>query len=113
MTYRWSFLRFLLVGPLTFIALASFALYFGTRNAGYFQRGPGKYLWAATAGVLTAVTNVLWNWICGTFIFWELPRTVFTTDRLDALRKRGNVLAKHLAHHINAWDPGHFADDQA
>lgn len=26
----WSFLRFLLGGQLTFIALASFALYFGT-----------------------------------------------------------------------------------
>ncbi len=110
MTERWAFFRFLLVGPLTLIALGCFALYFGVRNAGHFQNGPGKYLWGATAGVLTAVTNVLWNWIVGTFVFWELPHTIFTTDRLDALRKRGNVLAEHLAQRINAWDPNHFTD---
>jgi len=113
MTERWAFFRFLLVGPLTFIALAAFALYFGVRNAGYFQTGPGKYLWGATAGTLTAVTNVTWNWVCASFVFLEPPTTVFTTDRLDALRKRGSVLAAHLAHHINAWDPGHFEDYEA
>jgi len=111
MSERWVFFRFLLVGPLTLIALACFALYFGVRNAGRFQSGPGKYLWGATAGTLTAVTNVLWNWIVATFVFWELPHTVFTTDRLDALRKRGSVLAQHLSERINAWDPGHFSDD--
>lgn len=113
MTERWAFFRFLLVGPLTFIALAAFALYFGVRNAGYFQSGPGKYAWAATAGLLTATTNILWNWVCASFVFWELPNTVFTTDRLTDLRARGSVLAAHLAERINAWDPGHFADDQA
>jgi len=110
MTERWAFFRFLLVGPLTFIALAAFALYFGVRNAGYFQSGPGKYLWGATAGVLTATTNVAWNWVCATFVFWELPSTVFTTDRLTDLRSRGSILAAHLAERINAWDPGHFGD---
>jgi len=110
---RWAFFRFLLVGPFTFIALAAFALYFGPRNAGYFQKGLGQILWGATAGVLTAVTNIAWNWVCASFVFLEPPTTVFTTDRLDALRKRGSVLAAHLAHHINAWDPGHFADEQA
>jgi hypothetical protein len=110
MTERWAFFRFLLVGPLTFIALAAFALYFGPRNAGYFQSGPGKYIWAATAGLLTAVTNILWNWVCASFIWWEAPHTVFTTDRLDALRKRGSILAAHLAERINAWDAGHFED---
>ena len=111
MNERWAFFRFLLVGPLTFIALACFALYFGPRNAGYFQKGLPQILWGATAGVLTATTNVLWNWFCGTFIFWEFPTTIFTTDRLDALRKRGSVLAAHLAERINAWDPGHFSED--
>jgi hypothetical protein len=113
MNERWAFFRFLLVGPLTFVALAAFALYFGPRNAGYFQKGIQQILWGATAGVLTAVTNVAWNWLCASFVFWELPNTVFTTDRLDALRKRGSVLAAHLAHHINAWDPGHFEDYEA
>ena len=111
MTERWAFFRFLLVGPLTFIALGCFALYFGPRAAGYFQKGLPQIFWGATAGVLTASTNILWNWIVATFVFWELPHTVFTTDRLDALRKRGSVLADHLAQRINAWDPGHFADD--
>jgi len=110
MNERWAFFRFLLVGPFTFIALAAFALYFGVRNAGYFQKGLPQILWGATAGVLTATTNVLWNWFVGTFVFWELPHTVFTTDRLDALRKRGSVLAEHLAQRINAWDPNHFTD---
>ena len=45
-----QFLRFLIVGPFTFIALASFALYFGTRNAGYFQKGLPQIFWGATAG---------------------------------------------------------------
>lgn len=58
---RFAFLRFLLVGPLTFIALAAFALYFGPRNAGYFQKGLAQILWGATAGTLTAVTNNLSN----------------------------------------------------
>lgn len=104
------FFRFLLVGPATFIALACFALYFAPRNAGYFQKGLPQIFWGATAGVLTAITNVTWNWIFATFVFWELPHTLLTTDRLDALRKRGNVLAQHLAQRINAWDPGHFSD---
>lgn len=107
---RFAFLRFLLVGPLTFIALASFALYFGPRNAGYFQKGLPQILWGATAGTLTAVTNILFNWLVATFIFWELPHTVFTTDRLDALRRRGNPIAAFLVEQINAWDPGHFKD---
>lgn len=107
---RWIFFRFLMVAPFTLVALGAFALYFGVRNAGYFLNGPGKYAWAATAGVLTACTNILFNWFVATFIFWELPRTVFTTDRLDALRKRGSVLAEQLAQRINAFDPGHFGD---
>jgi hypothetical protein len=107
---RWAFLRFLLVGPLTFCALAAFALYFGPRNAGYFRTGLPMVFWGATAGVLTAVTNVLFNWFVATFIFWELPRTVFTTDRLGELRKRGDSLAEYLAQQINAWDKDHFKD---
>lgn len=107
---RLTFLRFLLVGPLTFIALAAFAIYFGPRNAGYFQKGLPQILWGATAGTLTAVTNILFNWLVATFIFWELPHTVFTTDRLDALRERGNPIAAFLAEQINAWDPNHFKD---
>lgn len=110
MTERWAFFRFLLVGPLTFIALGCFALYFGPRNAGYFQKGLPQILWGATAGTLTAVTNIAWNWIVATFVFWELPRTVFTTDRLGDLRKRGDPIAAFLAEQINAWDPNHFKD---
>ena len=105
-----QFLRFLIVGPFTFIALASFALYFGPRNAGYFQKGLPQIFWGATAGTLTALTNVLWNWVFATFVFWELPRAVFTTDRLGDLRKRGNPIAAFLAEQINAWDPNHFKD---
>ena len=109
-SHRLEYLRFLIVGPVTFIALACFALYFGPRNAGYFQKGLPQILWGATAGVLTATTNIAFNWIAATFIFLELPTTVFTTDRLDALRKRGNPLAQQLSQVINAWDPGHFKD---
>lgn len=110
MSERLTLLRFLLVGPLTFIALASFALYFGARNAGYFRNGLPMVLWGATAGTLTAVTNVTFNWVVATFIFWELPRTVFTTDRLGDLRERGSRIAAFLAEQINAWDPGHFGE---
>lgn len=110
MNHRLAFLRFLLVGPVTFFALACFALYFGVRNAGYFRNGLPMVLWGATAGTLTAVTNILFNWFAATFIFLELPRTVFTTDRLGALRERGNPLAEYLSEQINAWDPGHFKD---
>lgn len=108
MTERFTFLRFLLVGPFTLIALGCFALYFGPRNAGYFQKGLPQILWGATAGTLTAVTNIIFNWFVATFIFLELPNTVFTTDRLGSLRKRGNTLAIFLAEQINIWDPDHF-----
>jgi hypothetical protein len=107
---RFAIFRFLLVGPLTLIALGAFALYFGPRSTGYFQKGLPQILWGATAGTLTAVTNVIFNWCVATFIFWEFPRTVFTTDRLGELRERGNPIAIFLAGQINAWDPNHFKD---
>lgn len=107
---KFVFLRFLLLGPFTLLALGSFALYFGPRNAGYFQKGIPQILWGTFAGTLTALTNIFWNWVCATFIFWELPYTIFTTDRLGDLRKRGSRLANFLAEQINTWDPGHFKD---
>lgn len=112
MSARLAFFRFLLVGPLTLVALGCFALYFGPRNAGYFQKGLPQIFWGATAGLATAVTNVLWNWVCGTFVFWQLPHTIFTTDRLSALREQGDVLALFLSEQINAWDPGHFRPER-
>jgi hypothetical protein len=115
---RYIYFRYLLCAPFTIITLAAFALYFVPRNAGYFQKGLPQIFWGATAGILTAVTNPIYNVVCCSFIWLELPPwrdddgsiSPFTTTRLDALRKGGDPLATHLAQVINTYDPGHFAD---
>ena len=112
------YFRYLLCAPFTLIALGAFALYFGVRNAGYFRKGLPMILWGATAGLATALTNPLYNLVCGTFIWLELPPlrdedggfSPFTTTRITALRKRGDPLAEHLAQVINTYDPGHFKE---
>lgn len=110
-----SAIRYLLAAPLTLVTLLAFGLYFGVRNAGYFREGIPAVLWGLTAGLLTAVTNPLYNVTVGTFIFWQWPPwrndrgefSPFFTTRLKTMR--GHPLAEHMIDMIETFDPGHFA----
>ena len=111
------YFRYLLCAPFTLIALGAFALYFGVRNAGYFRKGLPMILWGATAGVLTAATNPLYNVFIASFVFLRPPVwfnesgqfSPFLTTRLKAYRKEGpSFLVDHLVTVINSYDPGHF-----
>jgi hypothetical protein len=111
---RLAYMRFLLTAWLTLVTLAAFALYFGVRNSGRFRSGPGKYLWAATAGLLTAATNIAHALLVMPWVFWSAPVlrneqkqfSPFTTTFLNA--KRDRKLAQHLMAVVNDWDPHHF-----
>lgn len=70
----------------------------------------------AAAGLLTAVTNPLYNVFVASFIFLRPPvwrnddgRFIpFFTTRLKA--NRGSPLVEHLVQVINSYDPGHFTE---
>ena len=108
------YFRYLICAPFTLMTLAAFALYFGVRNAGYFRNGLPMILWGATAGLLTAVTNPLYNVFIASFVFLRQPVwfndsgrfSPFLTTRLKA--NRGDPLVEHLVRVINSYDPGHF-----
>lgn len=113
---RNAYIRLLLLGLPVGVTLAAFALYFGVRNAGYFRKGPAMILWGATAGLLTAVTNMANAMLVMPLVFWCRPVlrnesggfSPFTTTFLDEKRRQGSKLAEHLASVVNDWDPGHF-----
>lgn len=119
----FTYFRYLLVAPFTFVALSLFALYFTGRNKwGIRKENLGRWaevLWGAVVGLPMVLCNVTYNWVCGTFIFLEFPPTrdpddgefsIFFTNRLKTYQRLGKFpnMTFHLTRAINEWDEGHF-----
>ena len=105
--------RYHLVAPLTSLGLFFFCLYYR-----FLPKNVLKYPWALTAGLATAVTNVLYNILVATFVFWRPPVwknesgefSPFFTTRLKYYRKH-NIepeITQEYMRRINECDPGHF-----
>lgn len=93
-------IRLLLIGQ-------AVALMFWLYNIAITREGIARVL----IGVPFMGLNALFNATCGSFIFWELPREVFFTDRLKR-HKAGNDpekarIARALCCEMNKADPGH------
>ena len=64
-------LRFMLTGPAAFITLALFGLYFwGLRLIGKTLL---RYPWALLVGVPFAISNIIYNVVFASFVFWRFP----------------------------------------
>jgi len=104
--YRWKMIRHLLVGPISFVMLVAFGLYFwGLRTFGHTVL---KYPWALLVGLPMGIMNFFYNTIIGTFIWLDLPREGGYTGRIKRHQADGNQMADHLARMINEFDPDHF-----
>jgi hypothetical protein len=93
-------IRLLAIGPAVAAMFAFYAL-------AVTRRG----LLRLIIGLPFMAANALFNATCGSFIFWELPREWFFTDRLkrhkagtDPDRRR---VAEMLCREMNKADPGH------
>lgn len=93
-------IRLLIVGP--FVA-AMFWLY----SLAVTRQGVWRYIIGAPFMFLNAAFNAT----CGSFIFWELPREIFFTDRLKRHKAGDNAdrrrVAEMLCREMNKADPGH------
>jgi hypothetical protein len=108
--------RFLLVAPLTLVALACFASYFVPLNA--TKSMAVRVPLALTAGLATAITNPLFNIFVATFIFWEWPPlrnedgklSPFFTTRIKKHLSEGRNDPPTLwfVWAVNTYDPDHF-----
>jgi hypothetical protein len=93
--------RLWLIGP---AALLMFWLYsFAVTRDGWVR---------IAIGVPFMALNCLFNATCGSFIFWELPREWFFTDRLKRHKRElkdgeRQKLAYLLCEEMNKADPGH------
>lgn len=104
----WTVLAFFMLGPLIGITYALYSLVFWMINKGF-----PKALVFAPIGLVFGVTNVLHNFIVCTILFRELPKELFTTDRLkrwelqedDTPRRE---LADMLGGFLNSQDEGHY-----
>lgn len=109
-------LRFMLTGPAAFITLALFGLYFwGLRLIGKTLL---RYPWALLVGVPFAISNIIYNVVFASFVFWRFPVWLntrgqfspFFTTRIKSYRREAeDPLVEYLAGAINRFDPGHFA----
>lgn len=70
-----------------------------------------KGVWRVVIGVPFMALNCLFNATCGSFIFWELPREWFFTDRLKRHKAGSDPdrvrIAEVLCREMNKADPGH------
>lgn len=93
-------IRLLLIGP---AVAAMFWLY----SLAVTRKGVLR----ALIGVPFMLMNAAFNATCGSFIFWELPREWFFTDRLKRHKAGDNIdrarIAQMLCREMNKADPGH------
>ncbi len=115
---KYTWLRFLLLGPIALIPITIFALYFTGLNRWGIRNSWLKYPWALLVGLPMAITNSIWNIIFATFIFWSLPPlrnasgdiSLFFTTRIKSYLASGTNkdLALVFATIVNYWDKDHF-----
>jgi len=58
-------------------------------------------------GVPFVPINIAYNWIVGSFIFWELPREGGYTGRIKRHIREGCYFALHIGRLLNWADPEH------
>lgn len=106
---RWRIMRYLAVAPITFFVYVSYAFGFwmynivlGGENGG-IKASIFKYLY----GVPFLIIDVLYNFIIGTIIWFEIPKEMVYTDRIKRWSNHSEF-AKVLAEYLNIWDPDHI-----
>lgn len=98
---------------LTMLALFAVGMFL-VRGARAFKP---LYLIAGVYFAVFQLLNFVYNATCGSYIFWERPRTWFFTDRLeehkhrirDASTPESQALALEYCGRLGKHDPGHCA----
>ena len=101
---RWRIMRYLLVGPITFIIYALFAFGFWI-----FCKVEDTWfdpVWSIVYGLPFLILDILYNVLIGSFIWWEFPKELLYTDRIKRWDDRSEF-AKVMGEYMNIWDPGH------
>jgi len=99
-TFAFRTMRHLSVGPLTLLVYIHYCLVYLAR------RYVGEWLYVLV-GLPFIPVNIVYNWVVGTYIFWELPREGGYTGRVKRHLKLGCRFAKHIARLLNVPDPEH------
>lgn len=93
-------IRLLIIGPAV-AAMYGFYAFAVTR----------KGIMRIAVGIFFMPSNAVFNVLIGSFIFWELPREWFFTDRLKRHKAGDNPdrarVAEMLCREMNKADPGH------
>jgi len=104
----WTVFWFFMLGPLIGITYLLYGLVFWLVN-----KGVNRVVVFFLIGWLFGVVNILHNFIVCTILFRELPRELFTTDRLKRWKLQNNntsrrELADMLGGFLNSQDKGHY-----
>lgn len=105
----WLYIRHTLMAPATLFMLL-FGAFCAWLYHNVFDEQPP--LWATVAfGLPFYICDIIYNAICGTFIFLELPREWVYTNRVARHRVspyEGTALfARHVCMVLDYFDPGH------
>lgn len=108
-TLGWIYFRHTLMAPATIfmLLLVAFAswLYYGVFNA-----NPPKVIYWAI-GIPFYFFDIIYNIVCGTFIFLELPRELIYTSRVarhkDSPYAGTSQFATFVCQVLDYFDPGH------
>lgn len=104
----WATCWLFFLGPLIGVTYALYSLVFWM-----IDRGFPRVVVFLPVGAVFGIANIAHNWIVCTILFRELPREMFTTQRLRRWKLAENdtprrELADMLGGFLNARDDGHY-----
>lgn len=113
MRIGWFEIRYLIAAPVTLLLLVQYAVgYTIWRRVFDRQETWQAYLVLGPAALLFAAQNVLYNVIVASFIFWDWPREMTTSDRLRRYGGGGGHWGlDRMVSTLNYFDPGHIVPD--
>jgi len=103
----YQYMVHLLVGPITSVLYAYYAVIFTIHHKWKDDLGFVYWVLYFTLGFPFLVLDILYNWIIGTILFAEFPRQWLFTQRLARHKKKGSAYAQHMCKLLDYFDPGH------
>lgn len=100
----WYEIRYLLSGPALLWLYLQYVITYRWANA------PDHITWlllpiCGPLAILFVVQNIIFNATFGSFIFWDRPRYLFFTDRINNAEEHRKVRYRKL---MNPHDPNHI-----
>ena len=69
---------------------------------------PNARWWFAPLVLVFLIENLIYQVLIGSFIFWERPRHLQFTDRIQWMKDRGDPRVRPFVEVLNEHDPGHI-----